>query len=233
MKRNIAKINRLLLRHFGVPERNLSSDPLDILFGTILSQNTNDRNSYKAYMQLKQHIKSWDDVLHFKPKQLESIIQVAGLKQQKAQAILKSAQYLKEQYGSVTLNEVVVKSDDEILSELTTVPGIGLKTASCVLLFGLQKNVCPVDTHVHRTMNRIGVVSTSAPDKTFLALRGSIPDGIAHQFHTNLIRLGREYCIPSKPRCGRCPVRSVCQFPEKNEDDTPVKEKSFLLLDSI
>jgi len=233
MKRTIAKINRLLLKHFGVPERNLSSDPLDILFGTILSQNTNDRNSYAAYTQLKQRIKSWDDVLHFTQLELEDIIKVAGLKQQKAQAIQKSARYLKEQYGSVTLEKVVVKSDDDILAELTTLPGIGLKTASCVLLFGLQKNVCPVDTHVHRTLNRIGVVTASAPDKTFLAIRSAIPDGTAHQFHTNLIRLGREYCIPSKPRCGGCPVRSVCLFPEKNEDDTPIKEKSFLLLDSI
>ena len=76
----------------------------------------------------------------------------------------------------------------------------------------MQRNVCPVDTHVHRTSNRIGLVETKTPDKTFTILNENLPDGIAHQFHTNLIKLGRQICKPAKPFCSVCPLLNVCQF---------------------
>ena len=74
--------------------------------------------------------------------------------------------------GEVSLEHLRKMKDEEILDELTKFPGIGVKTASCVLLFSLRRNVCPVDTHVHRTLNRIGIVKTSAPDKTFYSING-------------------------------------------------------------
>ena len=96
--------------------------------------------------------------------------------------------------------------DDEILNELTSIKGIGVKTASCVLLFSLDRNVCPVDTHVHRTLNRIGIVKTKTPDKTFANYIKIYLKNTAHQFHTNLIKLGREICKPAKPFCSICPT---------------------------
>jgi len=112
--------------------------------------------------------------------------------------------------------------------------GVGLKTASCVLLFALDKNVCPVDTHVHRTINRIGIVNEKTPDKTFNALNKILPDGIAHSFHTNLIRLGREICKPKKPVCSVCPLIKNCQYSDKNfEANTKLSNKSFMLLDNV
>jgi endonuclease-3 len=109
-----------------------------------------------------------------------------------------------------------------------------VKTASCVLLFSLDRNICPVDTHVHRTLNRIGLLKTKTPDKTFEQIKDHLPDGIAHQFHTNLIMLGRAICKPAKPSCSVCPLLKVCEFKSKNLESTNrISKDVFMLLDSI
>jgi len=235
MKSKIKKINGLLINYFGIPKRQKKlPNPVDIIVGTILSQNTNDKNSYAAFQNLKNNIKSWNDVVILKPSQLKELIRVAGLGKQKSLAIHSLLKHLKENIGKISLSHLKNKSDDEIIEDLISHKGIGIKTASCVLLFSLNRNVCPVDTHVHRILNRVGLVKTSNPDKTFIAIKNNIPEGTAHSFHTNLLRLGREYCLPIKPRCSLCPIEKVCRFPEKNfEKPKVIKQNNFFLLDSI
>lgn len=235
MKQKIKKINELLLKAFGVPEKNKRKvSPLDTLIGTILSQNTNDNNSFKAYSNLKKSFAGWDEVEKLPVKKLEKIISVAGLGKQKAAAIKNILSYLKKEKGEMSFDYFIHKEDEEILHELTAFHGVGVKTASCVLLFSLSRNVCPVDTHIHRTLNRIGVVSTSTPDKTFLAIKDSIPPNTAHSFHTNLIRLGRNICKPAKPGCGVCPLLKLCTFDKKYLEETKAPAKrDFMLLDNL
>uniref|UniRef100_A0A832CVH0 Endonuclease III n=1 Tax=Ignavibacterium album TaxID=591197 RepID=A0A832CVH0_9BACT len=235
MKNKIQNINKLLVEHFGIPERSKKlPDPLDIIIGTILSQNTNDKNSYKAFLNLKNSVKVWDDVLNMKPSQIEKLIKVAGLGKQKSQAIINLLKNLKKDNGRISLNHIKKKKDDEIIDELTSHKGIGVKTASCVLLFALDRNICPVDTHVHRILNRIGLVKTTSPEKTFYAIKNFIPEKSAHSFHTNLLRLGREYCTPTNPKCYDCPIESKCNYPDKNySNKRTINKNDFFLLDSI
>jgi endonuclease-3 len=235
MKSTIKKINRLLINFFGIPKRQKKlPDPVDIIIGTILSQNTNDKNSYKAFNNLKNSVKNWDDVLAMKPSQLEKIIKIAGLGKQKSNSIHSLLKYLKLNNGKISLSYLKKKPDDEIIEELVSHKGIGVKTASCVLLFSLNRNVCPVDTHVHRILNRVGLVKTTNPDKTFDAIKNYIPDGAGHSFHSNLLRLGREFCLPSNPRCSNCPIEIVCNYPDKNfKNAKSIKKNNFFLLDSI
>ncbi len=205
-----------------------------MLIATILSQNTNDNNSYKAFNNLKTKFKTWDEVEKLTAKQIESYIKVAGLGKQKSAAIKNVLSTLKNKNGKISLDYLRKNNDDEILEELTQFPGVGIKTASCVLQFSLRRNVCPVDTHVHRTLNRIGIVKTSTPDKTFLAIKDYMPEDTAHSFHTNLIRLGREICKSQNPVCAICPLKRLCKFENKNLDKVkPYKKNSFMLLDSI
>ncbi len=235
MKQKIKKINQLLVKHYGIPKRSKKlPNPVDMLIGTILSQNTNDKNSYQAFKNLKSKFSSWEDVAKQPPSKIENVIRVAGLGKQKSRAIKKVLNGLIKNNGGITLKGIKKLSDEEILTELTKFGGVGIKTASCVLLFSLDRNVCPVDTHVHRVLNRIGVVQTKSPDKTFQKINGNIPDGIAHPFHTNLIRLGREICKPSKPNCTVCPLLKICEYDEKNlEQVGSVKKNDFMLLDNI
>lgn len=235
MKEKIKKIDRLLVRHFGIPYRAKKlPKPIDALIATILSQNTNDKNSYQAYSNLKKKYKSWDELNNASRKEIESVIKVAGLGKQKSASIKSFLSTLKKKNGKLNLHHIKKMSNFEILTELTSIKGIGVKTASCVLLFSLDRNICPVDTHVHRTLNRIGIVKTKTPDKTFEQIKNQLPDGVAHQFHTNLIRLGREICKPSNPLCAVCPLLKECAFKKKNMVTSKhLRKNGLLLLDSI
>ena len=234
-KEKIEKINDLLVKYFGIPSRAKKlPNPIDALIATILSQNTNDNNSYKAYLNLKRRYKSLDKLAEASRKEIENTIRIAGLGKQKSASIKSFLTALKKKNGKLDFSYIEKMSNEEILNEMTSIKGIGIKTASCVLLFSLDRNVCPVDTHVHRTLNRIGLVKTNTPDNTFKHIKYQLPDGVAHQFHTNLIKLGREICKPAKPNCSICPLLQICGFKKKNlEIPQRTKNNSFLLLDSI
>jgi endonuclease-3 len=235
LKTDIKKINNNLVKHFGIPFRQKKlPKPIDTLIATILSQNTNDKNSYQAYNNLRKKYKSWGEVAAATRRQIEATIKVAGLGKQKSTAIKNLFSMLEQRNGRLDLRYLRKMNDEEILNDLTSINGIGVKTASCVLLFSMDRNVCPVDTHVHRTLNRIGLVKTNSPEKTFYKINKHLPEGIAHQIHTNLIKLGRELCKPAKPVCSACPLLKICKYKSKNlENVKKSKTNNFLLLDSI
>lgn len=234
-RNKIKRINEKLVERFGIPYRaEVPPSPLDMLIATILSQNTNDKNSYQAYVKLREVFPDWRKILDTPREEIEDIIRIAGLGKQKSAAIKNLISYVDKNYSAMSLDFVKDFDNQKLLDTLTALPGIGLKTASCVLLFALERDVCPVDTHVHRTLNRIGLVSTSAPDKTFLAINSNFPKGIAHSFHTNLIRLGRAVCKPQNPACGVCPLSRTCKFENKvKENKTEYSENGFMLLDNV
>jgi endonuclease-3 len=235
-RKKIKKINNLLIERFGIPQKNKKTpDPVDLLIATILSQNTNDKNSYKAFRNLKDNFKNWETLEQLPASKIENYIKVAGLGKQKSKAIKGFLNQLKKERGKISLDYLTKMDDFEVIENLTTHPGIGVKTASCVLLFSMERNICPVDTHVHRTTNRIGLVDTKTPDKSFVILNENLPAGIAHQFHTNLIKLGRQICKPANPFCAVCPLLKVCQFPDKNlvPPEKVNTGKNFMLLDSV
>jgi len=235
LSKEIKTVNKLLIKRFGIPAKSRKTpDPVDLLIATILSQNTNDRNSYKAFKNLKDNFINWDEVEKLPSSKIEKYINIAGLGKQKSNTIKGFLKRIKQANGKISLTYFKNKSNDEVIEELTGYKGIGIKTASCVLLFSLERNVCPVDTHVHRTTNRIGLVSTNTPDKTFLILNKNLSTGIAHQLHTNLIRLGREICKPANPLCSMCPLIKVCRYPKKNtEPVNRFKSNNFMLLDNV
>lgn len=231
----IKTINKLLKQRFGTPQRAEElPKPIDMLIATILSQNTNDQNSYKAYQNLRNKYPDWNEANMARRSSIEKEIKIAGLGFQKSTAIKNLLSELKSKIGNYELEELNNLNDSESIEYLISFKGIGVKTASCVLLFALGKNICPVDTHVHRTLNRIGIVETKTPDKTFLYINDKFPPKIAHSFHTNLIRLGREICTPSGFTCSSCPVEKICGFTNKNyENKAKANPRPFMLLDNV
>ncbi len=210
-----------------------------MLIGTLLSQNTNDRNSHRAYVALRRLYPTWRKVAEAPVNAIAAAIKVGGMKNQKSVRIKALLQGLKKKNGSYNLNGIEKLSDDEVIETLTKFKGIGIKTASCVLLFSLRRNVFPVDTHVHRICNRLGLVRTNSPDRTFEMMRPLIPDKKAYSFHTNLIRFGRSVCLARNPRCGRCPMFTMCRYTDKvkyaanNTGGPPRRNHKFMLLDEI
>ena len=191
---------------YGDPVWESSYAPLDELIGTILSQHTSDLNSDRAFRALKSAFPSWEDVRDAPLDQLIDAIRAGGLAVVKAHRIQAVLRALTDDNGRVVLSDLSIEF-------LTSLPGVGRKTAACVLLFGSHIPAIPVDTHVHRVALRLGLVPPRAsPEATTDALEAALHPSAYFAFHVNLIRLGREICKAARPRCEVCPLAERCQF---------------------
>ncbi|MBN2564682.1 MAG: endonuclease III [Candidatus Eisenbacteria bacterium] len=202
---------RSLEARFGMPTRAPERDLIAGLVRTVLSQNTTDTNSSRAYMKLRERFPRWDDVERADARSIEAAIRSGGLARTKARRIKALLREIRRTRGSLDLGFLRRKDTDEVIEYLLGMDGVGPKTAACVALFDLGRDVMPVDTHVHRIIRRTGVVgSPSGREVTYRALRGLVPKGTALSLHVNLVRLGRELCHPRSPRCEDCPIRRDC-----------------------
>ena len=199
----------------GPPEPEVSDDPLGELVATILSQNTTDTNSGRAFDQLRERLPTWSAVRAAPRDDLIATIRVSGLAETKAEAIQSALRALDVVGGEPSLEGIRAMTDDEAIRFLSAFKGVGVKTAACVLLFGLGRDVCPVDTHVHRVLNRLGVVVSKSPDGTFVALEPLVPDGKAYELHVLLVQFGRRVCHARNPFCSECVLFDECAFEDK------------------
>lgn len=212
---------------------------IETLVATILSQNTSDVNSTRAYMELRAAYPTWEDVANADRTEMAHVIRSGGLAAQKSRTIIDVLNLIHENYGSFEPEHLDSTSDDDLLRELVSMKGIGLKTAACVLMFSLGRDVCAVDTHIYRVANRLGIVRASTADKTFHDLRPLIPAGKARQFHVDLIRFGRRICKAQRPHCFECPLYDLCRweqketFAEAGRPGPPPVSGDVLLLDIL
>jgi endonuclease-3 len=198
---------------FGIPHKEGTGDPLDGLILTILSQNTNDRNRDRAYQRLKERFPDWEAVLEAGSAALEDSIRVAGLGRTKSRRIIQLLEDLKCNQGKITLEGLRYLPPQEAEKALLAIPGVGKKTARCILLFELDVPAFPVDTHVLRVTRRIGWVPQRATAaRVHDILQGIVPPAAMHSLHLNLIHLGRTVCRPRNPRCPECPIHLWCQY---------------------
>ena len=214
----LKRLGKSLERTYGTPESRTRRDLIAGLVRTILSQNTTDLNSRRAFADLRERFPVWSDVESANVRSIESAIRRGGLARTKARRIKGILRSIHASTGTLDLGFLRRMSDDEVFAYLLALDGVGVKTAACVTLFDLGRDVMPVDTHVHRVIGRLGVVGhPRARDATFEALRRVVPPGESLSLHVNLIRLGRDLCRPRDPDCAACPVRSECDFGRSHE----------------
>lgn len=205
------EVHERLLRAFGQPALKEQRDPLSELILTILSQNTSDLNSGRAFDNLVARFPTWGDALASGPEAIAAAIQVGGLANVKAPRIHAILTKLESERGELSLDLLAPMPVDKARAYLLALPGVGPKTAACVLLFSLHKPALPVDTHVHRVSQRVGLVSLKASaEKAHSLLEELLPQQLYYPFHLNLIRLGREVCAARSPRCDACPLADIC-----------------------
>ncbi len=186
---------------------------LDSLISCILSQNTNDASSGRAWFQLKKRFPTWEAAAAASARRIETAIRSGGLAPSKSKRIKAILTELGATRGEYSLEFIRKMSDDEAFSYMTNINGVGVKTAAVVLLFACGRDVFPVDTHVHRICRRLGLADEGATrDGVFYAMRPLVPGGKAYSFHINLIRFGRERCRKRNPLCECCPLRRQCLY---------------------
>ncbi len=206
---------------FGAVDWRPPLSAMDELVSTILSQSTTDLNRDRAFERLKTRFGTWEAVRDGSVAEIEDAIRVAGLAKQKAPRIKAALQFITEQRGELSLDFLHDMPPAEARAWLTQMKGVGIKTASIILLFALDMPAFPVDTHVHRTTGRIGLIppKTSA-EKAHYILEAALPPETYLEAHLQFIRLGREICHARKPNCPACPLRDVCRFAKNRKVDT-------------
>jgi endonuclease-3 len=207
----VLRIHRRLAAAFGPLDPPPRRDPVEELILTVLSQNTNDHNRDRAFDAMRARWPSWEALAGASEGELADVIRPGGLANTKAPRILAILQEIRSREGAFGLAWMSRATDEEVESYLTSQPGVGPKTAACVLAFSLQRPAFPVDTHVFRVARRLGFYG----DRTdaahaHQALRAAVPPRLRVEMHVGMIRLGREVCRAGRPRCEVCPLLELC-----------------------
>ena len=217
--RKIRYIIKALESAYGIPRPDPDKvDPLDELILTILSQNTNDLNRDRAFRNLRERFPAWKDVAQAKTSSIEAAIRVGGLAEQKSRRIKAALGWVKRRFGDYSLEGLKGLPSHEVYNMLTSLEGVGPKTASIVLLFSLGRPFFPVDTHIHRVTTRLGLL----PERTDASraheiLKEVFPEEKYYSIHLNIIAHGRKICVARNPKCSLCVLRQLCPWPEKHK----------------
>jgi endonuclease-3 len=210
---HIRLVDAALVRAYGEPISAPDGDALSGLIATVLSQHTSDVNSDRAFARLRARFPSWHAMVTAEHGELAETIRCGGLANLKAERILAILATLQARHGAPLLSLPPGASVAEARSFLTSLPGVGAKTASCVLLFNLGMPAFPVDTHVHRLARRIGFAPRQAsPERVQDLVEAVMPADRLFPLHVNLIRHGRRVCLAQRPRCTECALRAICLF---------------------
>ncbi len=206
--------------------RESNGDPLETLILTILSQATNDKNSGRAFRELKARFPAWEMVMNASEGEIEDAIREGGLAKQKAARIKAILQRVHREWGCVSLDHLREWDTGRVMDYLSSFEGVGPKTAACVLLFALGRPAFPVDTHILRVSRRLGLVrEKDSAEKAQELLQEKIPPEMTMDLHLGLIEHGRRTCRPGNPRCSTCSLRRFCANPGL-KDFSPGAEKT-------
>lgn len=209
----IRRVCALLEEAYGRPEFDPVVGPLDELVLTILSQNTSAVNCRRAFANLRERFKSWDEVRRADTREIEDAIRIGGLAGVKAGRIKKLLEKIKGLRGRLELDFLGDMPDKDARAFLMQFDGVGIKTASCVLMFSLGRPVFPVDTHVHRVARRLGLIGPSvSAEAAHKILQAMVPAVLVYSLHVNLVRHGRQVCKARNPTCDLCVLLSVCPW---------------------
>jgi endonuclease-3 len=178
---------------------------------TVLSQHTSDVNTARAFAGLKERFPRWDEVVCAPPRRVADAIRSGGLADQKAPRIQAILREVERREGALRLDRLRELPDAEVEDYLCSLPGVGPKTAACVLVFSLGRAAFPIDTHVHRVTKRLGWIPENASaDKAHVLLKQTVPPDLRYELHVQLITHGRTICTARMPRCSECVLLDVC-----------------------
>ncbi len=211
IRARLRTIGRRLAKLYGAPPPPRRLPPLDELILTVLSQHTSDTNRDRAYADLRTRFPTWEDVADAPTPAIARAIRRGGLGPTKAVRIRALLRELRAQGTPLDERAFTDVGHRELFERLQDLPGVGPKTAACVLLFSLDQPYFPVDTHVHRLARRLGLVVVKADAvATQETLQAAVAPGDMYPVHMDLIRHGRAVCLARRPLCSQCVLANLC-----------------------
>jgi endonuclease III len=212
---NVHGVWRALKARYGDPRHGNKRNPLSELLFIICSIQTDERKYESAYRELRRRLPRFQDIAHARTDQIAEALHAGGLSGQKARVIKEVMRRIADRFGFPTLAPLKRRSDTECERFLDSLPGVGKKTARCVMMYSLDRDVFPVDTHCWRISRRMGWVRRTRPNGSCSPsdmdrLQSRLPRVLRSSLHVNMVSLGREVCTPTSPRCGVCPIARFC-----------------------
>lgn len=207
------KVYELLLESYGAPHWRQHLPPVDELVNTILSQSTSDLNRDRGFAALQARFPTWEEVMTAPQAEVVEAIRPAGLANQKGPRIQAALRHIVARRGALELDFLAAMPLAEAEAWLTEIDGVGPKTAAIVLLFAFNRPAFPVDTHVQRVTQRLGLIGERVSAEKAHPILASLGDPATYYaMHLNLIRHGRETCQARRPACARCPLTALCNY---------------------
>ena len=182
--------------------------PFQVLIGTVLSQRTRDEKTDEAAQALFSRYPSPDTLASAPEEEIATLIRPANYYNTKAARIKEISRIILKKYSGSTPDTV---------AELMQLPGVGRKTAACVMVYGFRKRALPVDTHVHRISNRIGLIQTQTPEESEKELWKVLPEDYIMHYNELMVKHGQNICRPIGPKCNECPIVEYCQYGSKRK----------------
>lgn len=213
--RTVEEVAHRLARRYGSPTHFNKKNALDELIFIICSLQTNEDLYRRTYSNLRANFPRFQDLSKAEERQLAAAIVDGGLSNQKARHLRKVFDAIVSRQGRLSLASLQRLSNVEAEQFLTSLPGVGKKTARCVLMYSLGRAVFPVDTNCWRISRRLGWIRPTRPDQSYGPrdmdrLQRKIPPSLRFTLHVNMVALGRDCCTPVNPKCAQCPLRSLC-----------------------
>ncbi len=213
--KKISRINNIirnLSKVYGMPEWKPRLKPLDELIFTVLTQNTSDLNAEKAFLKLKS-LGSWKNILETSDSKIAKLIKSGGMSNIKSKRILGILNEIKKRNKKLDISFLSELTLNDARQWLTSIDGIGPKTASVLLSFSFNMPAIPVDTHVHRVSKRLELITnkTNAEDAHYI-LEKLVEDKKKYSFHVLLINHGRKKCYARNPKCKECILNKICNY---------------------
>lgn len=207
----VDEVLRLLRQEYGPRRWKSRGDPMSTLIATVLSQNTSDVNSERAFDSLMAAFGSWEAMAEASREDIARAIRAGGLADIKARRIRSILEEIRQERGGYDLDFLSGRGLPQAGAWLRKLPGVGPKTAACVLLFSLGMPALPVDTHVFRVARRLGLFHPGvSAERAHEILQGLVPASRVYEFHVQMVEHGREVCKAQRPRCGSCVLGGLC-----------------------
>lgn len=214
---NISLISNVLELEYGSPRLGNKKNPLNELLYILLSLRTTGPSFERVYCEFKKTYPRWEDTYRSSVRKIEKTIYNAGLASQKAKNLKAILSKIQKDFGFVTLSPLKALGDSEIEHYLCSLPGIGKKSARCIMLYSFDRQVFPVDAHCFRIVKRLGWIrkDLNNNEKNADIIQEFIPSALRYSLHVNMVAHGRAICGERYPKCSICPIRKYCKYRPK------------------